>query len=51
MTSPDGGDFQYVPLDAHVELRQVDAQVHHIGALHLTHVAEVNLNKPVRILQ
>ena len=44
---PDCGDLQDVPLHAHVELGQVDAEVHHVGAFNLAHVAEINLNSKV----
>lgn len=44
---PDSWDLQDVPLHAHVELRQVDPEIHHVGAFNLAHVAEINLNNNV----
>ena len=46
---PDCWDLQNVPLHAHVELGQVDPEVHHVGAFNLAHVAEINLNEKVYI--
>ena len=46
---PDCWDLQDVPLHAHVELGQVDPEVHHVGAFNLAHVAEINLNEKVYI--
>lgn len=41
--SPDGGHFENVPLDGHVELAQVHANIDDVGALHFVDVPQVDL--------